>query len=369
MNYTCIHLKKRDVRMSFTEQLKRFSAAFFPQEESEQETEEDRFIRFYRNLLTEVSSHIEYQRDMTDSVGEMSKVLKPFKVEEYAERINEFFCGLEDQRRGTKEGGGGKSNSSTGHGGKASGRGRDGKLPETTLANLLYMILVLPGQEQPAVSGEIRRRIFSRVAVRYAEDSGRQPAELLKALYERLKHGRGDVFGTSPEELMGLLRSAATYIDVELRTGDAYSGFNQGGSQPNEKASRDWNSVTDFPHAGGSAGTGREQLMKMLDSTLKIKTEKNRRAMLSPVAGLDFVFTGVVRLTAAFLLLFNTNQLAVLLSNMSNKTLQIAFYSAMIDILGFVLVLWTVVSAISYGRRIARKQLYKRLRARFGELG
>ncbi|MFW5712947.1 MAG: hypothetical protein ACOCZA_13475 [Spirochaetota bacterium] len=46
--------------MSFTDLLKRFNAAFFPQDEAPQDTEEDRFLRFYRNLLAEISSHIEY---------------------------------------------------------------------------------------------------------------------------------------------------------------------------------------------------------------------------------------------------------------------------------------------------------------------
>ena len=61
--------------MSVAKFLKRFNETFFAQEESVQETEEDRFLRFYRNLLSEISSHIEYQRDMTDNVGEKSKVL------------------------------------------------------------------------------------------------------------------------------------------------------------------------------------------------------------------------------------------------------------------------------------------------------
>src|SRR6056297_230660 len=196
--------------MSVTDLLKRFNETFFAQEPLEKErreTEEDRFLSFYRNLLTEISSHIEYQRDMTDSVGERSKVLKPFKVEEYAERINEFFRGLEEQRAQKKPGRNGGANgggSGRDTGSKAAGRARN--LPEPTVANLFFMILALPGQEQPAVSGEIRRRIFSRVAVRYADDSGRPPAELLKSLYERLKHGRGDVFGSSPVELMEMLR-------------------------------------------------------------------------------------------------------------------------------------------------------------------
>ncbi len=341
--------------MSFTDLLKRMSAAFFPQEEEPQQSEEDRFVQFYRNLLSEISSHIEYQRDMTDSVGEKSKVLKPFKVEEYAERINEFFYRLASQKS------------------------------EPTVANLFFMILALPGQEQPAVSSEIRRRIFSRVAVRYADDSGRQPAELLKSLYERLKHGRGDVFGSSREELMEMLRSAATYIDVELRAAEPEPDFTMGFADPNSTAYAGpppgQFAEASGPHAkskGGteaaagadpSGGLRREQLMKLLEAAVRIKTDKDRRALLNPAAGLDFVVTGVVRLTAAFLLLFNTNQLAMFLSRISENSDQIVFFSAIIDLLGFGLVLWTLVSAVGYGRRMARKQVYKRLSARFEELG
>lgn len=235
--------------MSFTDLLKRFNAAFFPQDEAPQDTEEDRFLRFYRNLLAEISSHIEYQRDMTDSVGEKSKVLKPFKVEEYAARINEFFRGLEEQRRRKK---GAHGRNGRGGGSKVAGQGRN--LPEPTVANLLFMILALPGQEQPRVSGEIRRRIFSRVAVRYAEDSGRQPAELLKALYERLKHGRGDVFGSGREELMEMLRSAATYIDVELREAET-DGFTMGMAGPPPGGSADARGP-DAKSAGGAEMPG-----------------------------------------------------------------------------------------------------------------
>lgn len=102
---------------------------------------------------------------------------------------------------------------------------------------------------------------------------------------------------------------------------------------------------------------------------MKIKTDKDRRSLLNPAAGLDFLVTIVVRLAVAFLLLFNTNQLAVLLSNVSDNTDQIAFYSAVMDVLGFALVLWTLTSAVGFGRRMARKQLYKRLSSRFEELG
>ncbi len=331
--------------MSFTDLLKRFNEAFFAQEEPVQETEEDRFLRFYRNLLAEISSHIEYQRDMTDSVGEKSKVLKPFKVEEYAERINEFFRKLEKEGRGRDLG-------------RDRSRGRT--LPEPTVANLFFMILALPGQEQPAVSGEIRRRIFSRVVVRYAGDTERQPAELLKSLYERLKHGRGDVFGSDNQELMEMLRSAATYIDVELREAEPDPGFTMAAGGP----------ATEPP--GGNAetdGLRREQLMKLLDASVKIKSEKDRRALLNPAAGLDFVVTGVVRLTAAFVLLFNTEALAEFLSETAEKPGQLDSFMAVIDLLGLALVLWTLVSAVGFGRRMARRQVYKRLSTRFEELG
>jgi len=231
------------------------------------------------------------------------------------------------------------------------------------------MILALPSQEQPAVSDEIRRRIFSRVAVCYAYDTGRQPAALLKSLYERLKHGRGDVFGTNTEELMAMLRGAATYIDVELRASDTASAS----TSPTGETTHTWGPDSKSRRPDGDRHqkqtvTSREQLKHQLDATLKIRTEKDRRDLLNPAAGLDFVVTGVVRLTAAFLLLSNTNQLAVLLSNMASKTGQIAFYSALIDVLGFTLVVWTVLSAVGYGRRMARKQLYKRLCARIEEL-
>lgn len=150
--------------------------------------------------------------------------------------------------------------------------------------------------------------------------AGRAPGE---------PHGRGDVFGSDTEELMEMLRSAATYIDVELRETEPDPDFTMaaGGLAPQQP--------------GGNAGA----------------------------TGLDFVLTGVARLTAAFLLLLNTKQLAELLSNMSVNTGQIAFYSAVIDLLGFALVLGTRVSAVGFGRRMARKQVYKRLSTRFEELG
>ena len=118
-----------------------------------------------------------------------------------------------------------------------------------------------------------------------------------------------------------------------------------------------------------AGSSGREQLLKLLDAAVKIKTDKDRRELLNPAGGLDFVVTGVVRLTAAFLLLFSADRLARFLGDVMNKADQVDFYSAVIDVLGFALVLWTLVSAVGYGRWMARKQLYKRLSARFEELG
>ncbi len=293
--------------MSFFEKLKHFTYAGSTFAKSDQQTEEDKFIKFYRNLLSEIASHIDYEHDLTNTIGNQSKVLKPFQLEEYADRINDFFSKLAHCKK--KKG-----------------------LDEATVANLFYMILVLPTKEQPAVSKDIRRRLFSQLVIRYAAYTKRQPAELLKALYERLKHGHGSIFGTETEELMEMLRSAATHIDVELRTAETADKI-----------------------------LTTEELRKIVYATLRLKNDKQGRKLMSPILDLNFFVTGIARIVCAFLLVVYSKPIELFLFQNLPTFFHDIFFAVMVQGTAFVLILWTLTSSIKYGIYLSRRHVYKRL--------
>lgn len=278
------------------------------------------FLSFYEKLSAEMVSHLDYQMDMTRTMGTSPAegIVKEFKLTEYSAKVWAFLR----EHDLTEDSNG-----------------------EHAIGTLMLLVLLPPTPWHIDLSRELREQLFCTTVSHYIRGTGKDISLFIKGLYDRIKFGESSFYDHSREELIEILRSAASRINVEIR------GAQKTGSGNNENGKRKNDAMPGY-----------------LFDSLGIRNSHDLERLLSKTLPIDGLVAVILLMVIAITMMLRPDIPQKLIGVFSADA-EMLLTTGVFGGLATVLLLLSVLRAFTYGKTLQRRHILLRLLKRAVVMG